>query len=126
MIMRFLKKVQFSDGCDFQNAEFCDIIYFDSCECRGGTGFTGGKLNFAGANVELKMKLRAFRGPVNFRSTNFVKRPPELFGSDETRQRSSIHFVRETQSRSHQHLRRPVPTCGAVGEVGREEAFCLC
>ena len=82
MIMRFLKKVQFSDGCDFQNAEFCDIIYFDSCECRGGTGFTGGKLNFAGANVELKMRLRAFRGPVNFRSTNFVKRPPELFGSD--------------------------------------------
>ena len=78
----FFKEVQFSDGCDFQNAEFCDIIYFDSCECRGGTGFTGGKLNFAGANVELKMRLRAVRGPVNFRGTNFVNRPPELFGCD--------------------------------------------
>ena len=78
----FFKEVQFSDGCDFQNAEFCDIIYFDRCECRGGTGFTGGKLNFAGANVELIMRLRAFRGPVNFRGTNFVNLPPELFGSD--------------------------------------------
>ena len=78
----FFKEVQFSDGCDFQNAEFCDIIYFDSCECRGGTGFTGGELNFAGANVDLIMRLRAFRGPVNFRGTNFVNLPPELFGSD--------------------------------------------
>ena len=75
-------EVLFSNGCDFQNAEFCDIIYFDNCECRGGTGLTGGKLNFAGANVEFILRLRAFRGPVNFRGTNFVNRPPELFGSD--------------------------------------------
>ena len=77
-----LSKVQFSDGCDFQKAEFCEYTYFVRCETLSVMRNLGGKLNFVDANVTGTLMLAAFRGPVNFRGTNFVNRPPELFGSD--------------------------------------------
>ena len=68
------RNVSFREGCNFANAamggsEFKDCKY-------------SGKFNFADAEVKDHLKLPSFGNTLNLRGTNFVNRPPELFGSD--------------------------------------------
>lgn len=66
--------VQFRTDCGFEKAQL-DKISFHDCY------FTS-KLSFADASVEDELNLPSFGDTLNLRGTNFVNRPPELFGSD--------------------------------------------
>ena len=66
--------VQFKKDCDFENAQLGAISFHD-CDFSS-------KLSFADASVEDELKLPSFDNTLNLRGSNFVNRPPELFGSD--------------------------------------------
>lgn len=68
------KNVRFREGGNFTNAEI-NGSEFINCPYSG-------KFNFADAEIKGHLKLPSFDNTLNLRGTNFVNRPPELFGSD--------------------------------------------
>ena len=68
------KNIRFREGGNFTNAEI-NGSEFINCPYSG-------KFNFADAEIKGHLKLHSFDNNLNLRGTNFVNRPPELFGSD--------------------------------------------
>ena len=80
-----LENSNFSEGVTFKSVSFREGGNFTNVAI-GGSEFKdckySGKFNFADAEIKDHLKLPSFGNTLNLRGTNFVNRPPELFGSD--------------------------------------------
>ena len=92
----FFGNIEFRNKCSFENAKinalefgncnFHQVVNFIELDCEyfetdEKCGF-GSEISFGDAKFHRKFRLPSFEATLNFRGTNFVNRPPELFGSD--------------------------------------------
>ena len=109
------KNIRFREGGNFTNAEI-NGSEFINCPYSG-------KFNFADAEIKGHLKLPSFDNNLNLRGTNFVNRPPELFGSD-LKPDSDLAFILPEKSnpdhiKIYEDLRQHAERLGKLEEKKR-------